>query len=429
MLSSTAGAGIGPGSRLGSYVIEEKIGQGAMGLVYRGRHQDLDRPVAVKVLQSLTPEAEAVPRFRREAQAISRLRHPNILTLYDYGEVGSTPYMIIEYLPRGTLAEQLAGGARPDRAEALRILEEVGAALDHAHSKGIVHRDVKPANVLIAADGSAVLADFGLARLMQSSARTASGISVGTPYYMAPEQATGAEVGAAADRYALATVAYELLAGRRPFDGDEVLKVLYAKVHADPEPPSAGDPDLPLAVDAVILRGLSRDPAARWPTCQEMIRALGMALVSVAPTMLLPRSVPAPAAGPSAPMAARPRTPRRGRSRRLPGRLIAAGVAVLALAGTWVLIHHASGAPTLKGQAGRPGSLVAYSASHLQMGLRVHFFVDGVPIGGATVDPSGQVHESFRIPLRQPPGQYTVEGCWSGSCPLRGTLQVTAGAS
>ncbi|TMD53674.1 MAG: serine/threonine protein kinase, partial [Chloroflexi bacterium] len=261
---------IQPGTNLGAYEVQELLGQGAMGTVYRAYHQALARTAAVKVLSALSPDPDATGRFRREAQSIAQMRHPNVLNVYDFGDYEGTPYMVVEYMPGGSLSDRLKAGERFDRETSLLLLEGIGAALDYAHGQGVVHRDVKPANVLVDSRGHPVLADFGLAKLLQSaSVKTVSGVTTGTPAYMAPEQVMGAAVGPAADTYALATMAYEFLAGAIPFEGEGMLELLYAHVHREPPPASSRNPDLSPAVDAVLAKGLAKDPAARWESSAE----------------------------------------------------------------------------------------------------------------------------------------------------------------
>jgi serine/threonine-protein kinase len=259
---------------LGAYEVKRLIGHGAMGTVYLARHEALDRTAAVKVMQAIGDDPVAVGRFNREGRAIALLRHPNIVTVYDYGEYEGTPYMIEEYVPGGSLAERLKEG-KPSQAMALQLLRGMAAGLDYAHRKGIVHRDVKPLNVLMGQEDTPVLADFGLAKVAQQPAMTASGVATGTPAYMAPEQISDVgEIGPATDIYALATVAYEMLTGRLPYESDEVMRLLMAKVRDEPVPPTHRDPTLPRRVDSVLLRGLARKPAARWSTCSAMVEAL-----------------------------------------------------------------------------------------------------------------------------------------------------------
>jgi serine/threonine protein kinase len=265
---------IQPGTRLGAYEVKRLIGHGAMGTVYLARHEALDRTAAVKVMQAITDDPVAVGRFNREGRAIALLRHPNIVTVYDYGEYEGTPYMIEEYVPGGSLAERLRDD-RPGRETAVRWLRGIASGLDYAHRKGIVHRDVKPLNVLMGQEDVPVLADFGLAKVAQQPAMTAVGVATGTPAYMAPEQISDVgEIGPATDIYALATVAYEMLTGRLPYESDDVMRLLMAKVRDDPVPPTHRDPTLPRRVDSVLLRGLARKPDARWTTCTAMVEAL-----------------------------------------------------------------------------------------------------------------------------------------------------------
>jgi serine/threonine protein kinase len=269
---------IGPGTHLGQYVVQDYIGEGAMGVVYRAYHPQLERHGAVKVLQSLGADAESGSRFRREAQAIAHLRHPNIVNVFDFGDYEGTPYMIVEYVEGGNLADRLRGG-KLDHARAVRYLRQIGEAIDYAHSRGIVHRDIKPANVLMTNMDVPILADFGLVKLMLSSSiKSATGVATGTPAYMAPEQVAGGQVGPASDRYSFAIVAYQMLTGRIPFDQGGVLEIMYAQVNQKPPAPSEHDHDLGPSVDAVIVRGMAKEPAARWKSCGEMVDALEAAL-------------------------------------------------------------------------------------------------------------------------------------------------------
>src|ERR1700737_348552 len=269
---------ITPGTKLGQYEVQDFIGQGAMGLVYRAYHPQLERTCAVKGLHAITPDTDTAARFRREAQAIARLRHPNILDVYDFGDYQGTPYMIVEYVSGGSLADRLAKGIL-EQHTALNFLRGIAAGLDYAHLNDVVHRDVKPANVLLTAEDTPVLADFGLAKLMQgSSLKSMTGVTTGTPAYMAPEQVTGSHVGPAADRYALASIAYEMLTGVIPFDGEALLELLYAQAHRKPVKPSSRNPLLDDRVDDVIMRGLAKDPGARWESCTAFVEALDAAL-------------------------------------------------------------------------------------------------------------------------------------------------------
>ncbi|TMF69539.1 MAG: serine/threonine protein kinase, partial [Chloroflexi bacterium] len=285
---------IGQGTKLGPYEVQDFIGQGAMGVVYRAYHAQLERTGAIKVMQAITPDPDTVARFRHEAQAIAKLRHPNIVDVYDFGEYQGTPYMIVEYIPGGSLAGTMAHGA-PDQATALKYLRGIAAGLDYAHGHGVVHRDIKPANVLLTNEGTPVLADFGLAKLLQgSSLKSMTGVTTGTPAYMAPEQVTGHQVGPAADRYSLATIAYEMLTGVIPFDGEGLMELLYAQVHRLPTPPSARVASLGTEVDAVLMKGLAKDPASRWASATEFVDALESALSAPPAEVLAKTMVMAP---------------------------------------------------------------------------------------------------------------------------------------
>lgn len=260
-------------------MVKERIGQGAMGTVFLAEHEALDRTAAVKVMQALGDDAVAVGRFRREGRAIALLRHPNVVTVYDYGEFEGAPYMIEEYIAGGSLAARLQEPGLMDHPTATALLRGMAAGLDYAHKRGIVHRDVKPANVLMGAEGIPVLADFGLARVEQQATMTASGVATGTPAYMAPEQISDeGGIGPATDVYALATVAYEMLTGRLPYESTSVMKMLMSKLRDEPTPATDRNPQLPLRVDSILLRGLARKPEARWKSCAMMVDALAAVL-------------------------------------------------------------------------------------------------------------------------------------------------------
>ena len=316
---------IEPGVRIGAYEVQEYVGRGAMGVVYRAFHDGLARPAAVKVLQALAPDSDALGRFRREAQSIAQMRHPNILNVFDFGEYEGMPYMIVEYVPGGALDGRLTRGQPLPREEAVRLLKGIAGGLDYAHSLGVVHRDIKPANVLLGPGEAPILADFGLAKLLQSSSlKSMTGVATGTPAYMAPEQATGTPVGPAADRYALATMAYQLLTGTVPFQNEGILELLYAHVHRPPDAASSRNPELNEHVDAVLARGLAKDPEERWSSCADFVDRLEAALTGRAttatqglepPTQQVPaatrveQTMPMPA--PGAPAVRPPRSRRR----------------------------------------------------------------------------------------------------------------------
>jgi serine/threonine-protein kinase len=269
------------GTVIGPYLVQDRIGQGASAIVHRGWHDDLQRTVAMKFLP-LLHQPLAKSRFVREARALRRLDHPNIVEVLDTGEYEGTPFMVFDFIPAGSLADQMA--LQPlTSAEAMAILNGIAKGLDHAHKHGIIHRDVKPANVLLNSAGAPVIADFGLARLLEQPSATATGMFAGTPAYMSPEQAEGGEIGPRADQYSLAALAYELLTGQVPFPGDTVSEVLTALLTRQPVAPSSIRHGLSAGVDRAILRGLSKKPEDRWPTCQALIDSILGAMVGSTP--------------------------------------------------------------------------------------------------------------------------------------------------
>lgn len=265
---------VAEGERLGPYQIMERIGQGAMATVYRAHHADLDRFVAIKVLPEFFAEDEIYrERYQLEAQSVAGLRHPNILSAFDFGQKAGIPYLVMELVEAGTLAERL--GSPMDLQEVVRFLRPIASALDYAHARGVFHRDIKPSNILIRQDGTPVLADFGLAKLANSARKlTASGSVFGTPEYMAPEQAVGEQLGAGADQYSLSVVAYEMLTGRAPFQGDTPGAVLISHMR-DAMPATRELPgEISAHVDQVLMRGLAKAPRDRYATASEFVAAL-----------------------------------------------------------------------------------------------------------------------------------------------------------
>ena len=274
-------------TRIGKYEIVEELGRGGFATVYKARDVDLERVVAHKVLHPYYAEdRQFVERFRQEARAAARLRHPHIVTVYEAGEAGDQLYIAMEYLPGRTLQALLeAEGALP-LERALPILEQVAEALDHAHAQGVVHRDVKPGNVMVEqiAEGvRATLTDFGLVKALASgTALTSPGTLLGSPEYMAPEQADPervGEVGPAADRYALGVVAYQMLTGRVPFPGNTPA-TLYAHEHKPVPPPRSLCSGLSEAVEAALLCMLAKAPAERFPSACAFVAQLREALLA-----------------------------------------------------------------------------------------------------------------------------------------------------
>jgi hypothetical protein len=260
------------GHRISGYDIAEEIGRGGVATVYRAFQSQLDRWVAIKILQAAESMSEEfLSRFRREAMAIAALRHPNILTIYDYGEERGIAYIVMEYVPGGTLKDLLPGEPMewPDVAV---LLIPVGQALAYAHSQGIVHRDVKPANILMARPDWPLLADFGLAKLLdRQRGITRPGTSIGTPAYFSPEQAIGENVDHRSDIYGLGIVLYELLTGHVPFESDSPFDMMLRRLREPAEPPRHLNPHIMPQLDAIIMRALAREPSDRYSTMEALL--------------------------------------------------------------------------------------------------------------------------------------------------------------
>jgi serine/threonine-protein kinase len=283
------------GKTLGQYEIITPLGQGGMASVYRAYQTNLDREVAIKVIApQFANDPAFAERFRREARSIARLRHPNILTVYDAGEETGMLYLAMELVEGQTLKEELQGKGL-DAERAARLISQVASALDYAHSKGIIHRDVKPANVLLDQDGRAVLSDFGIAKLVEANTQlTGTGVGVGTPDYMSPEQAMGEELDARSDEYSLGVMAYELLSGQRPFTGDTPIAIIMGHVSKALPSLHSINPKISKAVEQVVNRALAKKPAERYESCGAFAKALTEAIHNSAtfsealPTQALP---------------------------------------------------------------------------------------------------------------------------------------------
>jgi serine/threonine protein kinase/N-acetylneuraminic acid mutarotase len=265
---------IGPGATLGSYRIVALLGRGGMATVYKAYQPRLARYVAIKVLPAYFAEDPTfAERFEQEAITIARLEHPHILTVFEFGDEQGIPYLVTPLIDSGTLADRAGTAIAP--AQVAAILRPIASALDYAHSLGVLHRDVKPSNVLLRRDGTPVLADFGIAKMMdQPRGITRTGAVVGTPEYMAPEQAMGEPATPAGDHYALAVVAYELLTGQVPFSAETPMATLLAHVQAPLPPLRSVNPALPEAIEDVLLKGLAKQAQDRYPTGSAFISAL-----------------------------------------------------------------------------------------------------------------------------------------------------------
>jgi serine/threonine protein kinase len=282
------------GSTLGGYRVLNVIGRGGMALVYKGYQASLDRYVAIKVMSNhLAGDQTFVERFQREAASVAQLRHQNIVQMVDFGMRNDLSYMVMEYIDGDTLKGQFD----PDRnlrrplplQETVQIVRDIAAALDYAHAHNIIHRDVKPANVMLrreerlakltgATPFTAVLTDFGVARMIEGIQITGTGATIGTPDYMSPEQARGLPVTAAADIYALGIVLYEMLTGQLPFIADTPVATLFKHIQEPPPPLTLIAPHLPLAVEAVLCQALAKQPEERFATAGQLAVAFAQAV-------------------------------------------------------------------------------------------------------------------------------------------------------
>ena len=360
------------GGQLGNYLIESVIGRGGMSVVYRATHTRLGNPVALKALApELSSDDAFRERFLREAKMAAAIDHPNVIPIYDTGLADDSLYIIMRYVSGGDLKALLAssGALSPERT--IELLTPVAKALDAAHADGLVHRDVKPANILLQRSSSGevehvYLSDFGVMKHTSSiSGLTKTGALVGTIAYMAPEQIEGGDVSAQTDIYALGCVFYQMVTGRMPYERDSEAAALWAHMREDVEPASQARPGLPPGIDDVIDRALAKNPAARYATCQELMRAC-TAVIS-AP---VPRQAAAPAAASQAAPPSPPPSPAGERPRTGAGRIgrpwLVAGLALLAAGMIAVVIALASGggSSTSTG-ASFPASLAGVPTNHV----------------------------------------------------------------
>ena len=278
------------GSRLGKFEVRALVGRGGMGMVYEGWDPLLERKVAIKVLAPhLVWEQDFIERFLREARGAARIKHPNIVTIYDVGREGGWYYYVMEYLDGQALVDVIRTRGALSVHDAISILRPLASALDFAHHSGLIHRDVKPANIIIDRDGRVTLTDFGIARAAQQTRLTMSGSVIGTPAYMSPEQIRGLSVDARSDQYSLGIVAHEMLSGLVPFRAESTLALIYKVVH-EPLPPIRDvRPDLPPSVENVLARVLAREPGDRYPSAtafvDDLTQAVGEQLIQTPTTL------------------------------------------------------------------------------------------------------------------------------------------------
>ncbi|HKQ96628.1 MAG TPA: serine/threonine-protein kinase, partial [Candidatus Polarisedimenticolia bacterium] len=284
---------------LGRFEILREIGRGAMGQVFLAHDPKIDRQVAIKTIAMPpgTPEDEAIEtgrRFLREAQAAGRLLHPNIVTIFDVGEENGVSFIAMEYIDGETLDKHARPGTLLAPGEVLALVTQAAGALDVAHAAGVIHRDIKPANLMRLKDGTLKITDFGLAK-NPSANLTQSGVLLGTPSYMSPEQIQGHDLDGRSDLFSLGVVLYELLTGVRPFDADSISTIIYRVMYEDPRPPAAHNPALPGEVNLVLERLLAKDKNRRHASGAALVADLRKAFSGLPPEALA-RLFTAPAA-------------------------------------------------------------------------------------------------------------------------------------
>lgn len=283
------------GKRLGAYQILEPIGQGGMATVYKAMQTAMNRVVAIKILSpQMASNATFAARFKQEAQMIASLEHAHILPVFDLGEQDGVLFIAMRYMGFGSVQSRLTDGKIALR-DVARWIEQMASALDYAHERGVIHRDVKPSNVLIDAQDNAFLADFGIAKWMEGSINLTGSSVIGTPQYMSPEQGQGLKIDGRSDEYALAVMAYEMIVGHPPFEAETPLAVVLKHVTEPLTPPSAINPRVPEAVSEAVVKALNKNPDDRYPTTTAFAEALSHA-IHTAPipgtTPLPPSAVP-----------------------------------------------------------------------------------------------------------------------------------------
>ena len=300
------------GKQLGQYQIVAPLGEGGMAAVYKAYQPKVERYVALKILpRQFTDDPQFVGRFEQEAKVIAKLQHPHILPIHDFGEADGYTYIVMPFIESGELSNLLLDGRPLPLRQIRSIASQVGEALDYAHSHGLIHRDVKPSNVLIDKRGNCLLTDFGIARILGGTSKfTQTGGVIGTPKYMSPEQGRGDKVDSQSDIYSLGVMLYEMATGRVPFDAETPIAIVFKHIE-DPLPlPRHLNPSLPETVERVILRSLAKQSNDRYATAGEMVRTLRAAIpeptISASETMIEPMPLtasPAPAPAPVEPPA------------------------------------------------------------------------------------------------------------------------------
>lgn len=267
------------GRQFGPYQIAAPLGEGGMAAVYKAYQPAMERYVALKILpRHFAEDPQFIARFQREAILLAKLQHPHILPVFDYGQADGFTYIVMPFVLSGTLMDSLTGSPLP-LPRIRQVISQVGDALDYAHARGLIHRDIKPSNILVDESGNCLLTDFGLARMMEDTAKlTSSGTIMGTPVYMAPEQGSGKQVDARSDIYSLGVVLYEMATGRVPYNAETPIAVVFKHIN-DPLPPARTiNPGLPEAVELVTFKALAKNPEDRYQTAGGLAQAIQKAI-------------------------------------------------------------------------------------------------------------------------------------------------------
>jgi serine/threonine-protein kinase len=355
-------------AQVGQYQLIEEIGRGGMALVYRAHHRGLGIDVAVKLISThFASDQSFVERFRVEAQSVARLRHPNILQVYDFGEDEGVAYLVSQFVEGGSLWDKL--GSPLPAHYVNQVVTKVASALDYAHSQGILHRDIKPSNILLTKEGDPILADFGLAKILERPSNlTDVGTILGSPEYMSPEQALGQDLDERSDVYALAVVLYEMLTGSPPFEGETPTRTILAHAYDAPPTPRTRNPNLSEQTERVLLKALAKDPNDRYQRAGELVHALKVASITLSSNPRAgswpPKPFPLVEATPSpsgarpapAPVAVEPAKLPRRRFRQWWPALAALPVAALLVASTLYALNPARSAGTAAGAPAVPSS-------------------------------------------------------------------------
>ncbi len=258
----------------GEFEIRGLIGTGGMGTVFLADDIALARKVAIKILAPGLRNQEFVERFKREARVMASLSHPNIVPIYAVRDMAGLMFFVMRYVDGRSLSHLIGDKKRLNSAMTTEVVSQVGQGLAYAHRRGIVHRDIKPGNILIDRDGIALITDFGISKVTESDNQTRTGAVIGTPAYMSPEQCAGKEITGASDQYSLGVLTYEALTGTQPFRGDSAMAIMFEHFHAIPEPIRQRQPEVPEQLESAVMRMLAKDPKDRWPNMEEAIGAV-----------------------------------------------------------------------------------------------------------------------------------------------------------